>query len=77
MLQTPRSLACLPFCIFPSVLLPAPSLLHLGPEDARPPGTAGAPPGPVLGLIPVSVFIPCEGGKLSWPGLTACVREKR
>lgn len=25
----------------------------------------------------ISVFIPCEGGMLSWSGLTAHVREKR
>lgn len=61
MLQTLWSLACPAFCIFPSLSLPAPSLIHLGPEDAGPTGATSAPLGPVLGLSPVSVFIPAKG----------------
>lgn len=67
MLHTLRSLACLLFCIFPNLLLPAPSLLHLGPEDAGPSGTAVHPQDQSLGLYHLGVYPLRRGhGLLVW-----------
>lgn len=71
MLHILRSLACPAVLHLPELVPPSSTPAPLGPEDAGPAGTAGAPPRPGLGLSPISVSIPAKGacspGRVSLP----------